>query len=62
MKEWHIGRSFHGTRLEDDCPCIKGECGLAVSGSNEDCPQHGMSATKTLRQMHYLKDCPGKEE
>lgn len=55
----HIGRSWPGdTHLEDDCPCEKAPCGLAVSGSNSDCPEHGVDAYKTLRQWHDDKHCP----
>lgn len=55
----HIGRSFDGTRLEDDCPCPKGSCGLAVhDGTEHGCDQHDLSAAKTIRQMHAAADCP----
>jgi hypothetical protein len=53
----HLGRSWEGTRIEDDCPCAKASCGLAISGS-ADCPQHSMSAAKTIRQMHLAGSCP----
>lgn len=54
----HVGRSFSGHPLEDDCPCEKAPCGLVVWGSNEDCPQHGVKMGKTIRQGHFEADCP----
>jgi len=55
----HIGRSFHGTRLEDDCPCPKGPCGLAThDGTDHGCDQHDLGAARTIRQMHSAADCP----
>lgn len=55
---WHIGRSFTGTRIEDDCPCVKAPCGLVdVGGVSEDCLQHQI--TKTIRQSHTSSQCPG---
>lgn len=59
---YHLGRSFVGTRLEDDCPCPKAPCGLVLSdgiGSEVECPQHSLAAAKTIRQMHHADDCPG---
>lgn len=55
----HIGRSFHGTRLEDDCPCPKGPCGLAIhDGTDHGCDQHDLGAARTIRQMHSAAGCP----
>lgn len=54
----HIGRSFTGHPLEDDCPCVKAPCGL-VEVEDEDCPQHSWRAAKTIRQTHMSTDCPG---
>ena len=65
MSEYHIGRSFVGTRLEDDCPCPKAPCGLVIMdglGGDPDCPQHGLAASKTLRQIHRAEDCPARGE
>lgn len=57
--EYHIGRSWTGTALEDDCPCPKASCGLVVSSKiKSDCPQHSLVATKTIRQMHSEDNCP----
>ena len=56
----HIGRSFVGHPLEDDCPCGKAPCGLVdVSLIDAECPQHTIRATKTIRQAHPADRCPG---
>ena len=63
MSEYHMGRSFIGTRLEDDCPCPKAPCGLSVTpglAGESDCPQHSMLAAKTIRQVHHADKCPAK--
>jgi hypothetical protein len=58
MKNWHIGRSFSGTRLEDDCPCPKAPCGLVDSGdTHPDCEQHPQVRYKTIRQSHRPDEC-----
>lgn len=58
MSETHIGRSWHGHRLEDECPCPKAACGLVIADFVRlDCPEHAWTATKTIRQIHYLADC-----
>lgn len=59
MSDYHMGRSFHGTRLEDDCPCPKEPCGL-VGDPVDECEEHPLSAGKTIRQMHSAKQCPGR--
>lgn len=57
----HIGRSWTGTALEDDCPCPKADCGLVISEEAvEECPQHAISAAKSLRQLHWDENCPEK--
>lgn len=57
---FHIGRSWLGHPLEDDCPCGKAACGLVDSDLiDPDCPQHALTAAKTMRQMHTPADCPG---
>jgi hypothetical protein len=53
----HIGRSFSGHRLEDDCPCVKAPCGL-VSEWVSECEQHNPEASKTIRQRHPADQCP----
>ena len=57
----HMGRSFTGHDLEDDCPCPKAPCGLVISDRVEECPQHSWWAAKTIRQMHDASDCPGAD-
>jgi hypothetical protein len=58
--EWHIGRSWQGTRLEDDCPCPKAPCGLVIMDQQDpECPQHALTEAKTIRQTHRVEDCPG---
>jgi len=58
--QWHYGRSFSDTRLEDVCPCKKEACGLvSVEGVNSDCLEHPMGRMKTIRQAHMTEDCPG---
>ena len=56
----HIGRSWSGTRLEDDCPCEKASCGL-VAIIDDSCSQHSPFAIKTIRQSHAEEDCPGEK-
>jgi len=57
---YHIGRSWKGTKIEDDCPCPKAPCGLVDSDNiSEECDQHPMWAAKTIRQGHRPEDCPG---
>lgn len=60
--EVHMGRSWVGTRMEDDCPCPKADCGLVIGDgiNNKGCPQHDFVETKTMRQMHHAEDCPGE--
>jgi hypothetical protein len=56
----HIGRSFAGHPLEDDCPCPQEPCGLiALDRADNDCPQHGFQKAKTMRQSHVAEQCPG---
>lgn len=61
MKETHIGRSWAGNQLEQDCPCPKAECGLVIASEKfflNECEQH--SGNKTLRQIHDSENCPAK--
>lgn len=56
----HIGRSFEGHPLEDDCPCPQEPCGLiAMENAITDCPEHGFREAKTIRQTHLAERCPG---
>lgn len=52
----HVGRSWNGHPLEDQCPCVKAACGL-VAEVNDMCGQHGVMASKTMRQIHHARDC-----
>lgn len=56
----HIGRSWTGHPLEDDCPCPKAPCGLVISDGVEECPEHSWWAAKTIRQMHLDFQCPSE--
>jgi hypothetical protein len=57
--EMHMGRSWLGHELEDSCPCPKAPCGLvAESQIDPSCPQHALDAAKTMRQAHFVRDCP----
>lgn len=58
--KYHIGRSWSGTRLEDDCPCEKATCGL-VASIDDSCSQHSPFAIKTIRQIHAEDDCSGEK-
>lgn len=59
IKNTHFGRSFSGTRLEDDCPCRKEDCGLvSLEGVDENCDQHPPIKHKTMRQIHSAETCP----
>lgn len=60
---FHIGRSWHGTSLEDDCPCGKAPCGLVdTTKIDPGCSQHAMGAAKTMRQMHLDSWCRAELE
>lgn len=54
----HLGRSWVGDRLETGCPCEKAACGLAISDTATDCPEHDFRAAKTMRQIHPANRCP----
>ena len=58
---YHIGRSWTGHEIEDDCPCPKGVCGL-VATIIDDCPQHSRLAAKTIRQSHHAAACPALDD
>lgn len=44
---WHVGRSFHGHRLEDVDP---------------ECMQHPTERRKTMRQGHREDACPVQKD
>jgi hypothetical protein len=57
---WHVGRSWTGHEIEDECPCPKEPCGLIdQSRAVPECLQHPINRVKTLRQGHSPADCPG---
>lgn len=59
MSGGHVGRSFTGHGLEDECPCPQAPCGLVEMGTvDPKCPQHTWTAAKTMRQGHPAKHCP----
>lgn len=61
MTVWHVGRSFTGTRLEDECPCPKAPCGLVISDERDpSCEHHQLY--QTTRRGHPADQCPGRED
>lgn len=65
MNEIHIGRSWTGNSLEQECPCPKAACGLVQAEDNNmsltnDCSEHSFLAAKTIRQIHSSENCPAK--
>lgn len=68
FRTMHIGRHWpvsyshgKGETIEDQCPCPTEPCGhIAHDKIDPDCPQHAMSAAKTMRSNHLAKDCPGE--
>lgn len=58
--DWHIGRSFADTHLEDACPCPQEPCGLIARDQvRPDCPEHAVWAGKSIRQGHRPDACVG---
>lgn len=58
----HMGRAWTGHAVEDECPCDKAPCGLAMSAPGVVCDQHNPAdwrAAKTMRQLHLEDQCPG---
>lgn len=56
----HIGRSFSGHPIEDECPCEKAACGLVMTDKiDPSCLQHRVN--KTIRQAHTAEECPCRE-
>ena len=54
----HISRSFVGLDLEEDCPCGKAPCGMVdTSQVDENCEQHSVRFSKTIRRAHLAEDC-----
>lgn len=60
MTGYHIGRSFSGSFIEDECPCPKTPCGLVDEGNTDPtCTEHPPERCKTMRQRHRPEECPG---
>lgn len=58
----HLGRSFNGTRLEDNCPCKKAPCGLVIQDEiNPACTEHPNERLKSIRQSHRADKCSATE-
>ncbi|MGW4718915.1 hypothetical protein [Nocardia sp. NPDC004260] len=56
----HAGRAWSGTAIEDACLCPQEPCGLVDPGlADPDCPHHPLVRSKSFRQGHSAKDCPG---
>lgn len=63
MTTMHVGRSWTGTRIEDECPCPKEACGLVdTARAVPECTQHPVSAMKSIRQGHFADRCPAPTE
>lgn len=60
LPEAHIARAFSGpSELEADCPCPKAPCGGVINSQRDPhCPQHAISACKTIRSSHLAANCP----
>lgn len=60
--EPHVGRSWEGHPLEDECPCPKEPCGLVrVSRADPTCEQHPIARARTIRQAHPPERCPAQQ-
>lgn len=61
----HMGRDWTGHAVEDECPCPKAACGLAVPDGQPpgSCDQHNPASifdSKTMRQVHGDENCPAR--
>lgn len=57
----HVGRSWTGHELEDDCPCPQALCGLVDTDNiHPECTEHQIRAAKTIRQYHNGYHCPAE--
>jgi hypothetical protein len=55
----HIGRSWSGHPLEDNCPCPKAPCGLVdMDQTDPACLEHPAERVKSIRQSHAASACP----
>jgi ribosomal protein L37E len=58
LKAFHMGRSWTGHHLEDECPCPQEPCGrISYDKVDVDCPQHYYGRSKTMRNIHLAEDC-----
>lgn len=62
-----MGRSWTVHVIEDECPCPKAPCGLAMPDGQPagSCPEHNPAdplMSKTMRQLHTSEQCPGRAE
>lgn len=63
MIAYHVGRSWTGHDIEDNCPCPKAACGLVdVTDVVDECAHHPVLRAKSMRQGHPAETCPMKEE
>lgn len=59
----HVGRSFTGHAIEDQCPCIQEPCGLVDAGkADNECKHHAFGSAATIRQAHHAHQCPAMPE
>lgn len=57
-EDFHMGRSWSGHHMEDECPCPQEPCGLIARDKVvETCPQHYFGRSKTMRSIHRVEDC-----
>lgn len=57
-ENFHMGRSWSGHWIEDECPCPQEPCGLvSYDKVVESCPQHYYGRAKTMRSIHLSGDC-----
>lgn len=55
--DYHVGRAWSGTDIEDACPCPQEPCGLvSMNSADPSCEQH--RPDKTTRQVHASSQCP----
>lgn len=59
QRESHVGRSWSGHWMEDECPCPQEACGLVqMKNADPRCMQHAGTGAKTMRQIHSPEKCP----
>lgn len=63
MTDWHITRLWNGgdkERFGHHCPCAEAPCGFVVP--DQECPEHGFKAYKTMRGGHPADNCTGGDK